>query len=153
MRINIVDAPGHRDFGGEVEGVLSMVDGVLLLVDAVEDPMPQTRFVTRKALCLGLKPIVVVNKVDRVGAHPDWVVNRPSELLDPLGGARSSSTLPWFTLPLSRAGPTLAAPNLTRICGTCLRPSCAASHRPRETGTGSCSCASAPSSILPMWAA
>src|SRR4029077_17396205 len=72
--INIVDTPGHADFGGEVERVLSMVDGVLLLVDAVDGPMPQTRFVTRKALALGLKPIVVVNKVDRPGARPEWVV-------------------------------------------------------------------------------
>ena len=69
--INIVDTPGHADFGGEVERVLSMVDGVLLLVDAVEGPMPQTRFVTKKALALGLKPIVVINKVDRPGSRPD----------------------------------------------------------------------------------
>ena len=75
--INIVDTPGHADFGGEVERVLSMVDGVLLLVDAVEGPMPQTRFVTRKALAQGLKPIVVVNKIDRPGARPDWVVHVP----------------------------------------------------------------------------
>ena len=75
--VNIVDTPGHHaDFGGEVERVLSMVDSVLLLVDAVEGPMPQTRFVTRKALALGLKPIVVVNKVDRPGARTDWVVNQ-----------------------------------------------------------------------------
>ena len=71
--INIVDTPGHADFGGEVERVLGMVDGVLLLVDAVEGPMPQTRFVTKKALALGLRPIVVINKVDRPGARPDWV--------------------------------------------------------------------------------
>ncbi|NDH58996.1 MAG: GTP-binding protein, partial [Betaproteobacteria bacterium] len=74
-RINIVDTPGHADFGGEVERALSMVDGVVLLVDAVEGPMPQTRFVTKKALALGLKPIVVINKVDRPGARPDWVIN------------------------------------------------------------------------------
>src|SRR5512146_446906 len=74
--INIVDTPGHADFGGEVERVLSMVDGVLLLVDAVEGPMPQTRFVTRKALAQGLKPILVVNKVDRDAARPDWVVSQ-----------------------------------------------------------------------------
>ena len=73
-RINIVDTPGHADFGGEVERVLSMVDSVLLLVDAVDGPMPQTRFVTQKAFELGLKPIVVVNKIDRDGARPDWVV-------------------------------------------------------------------------------
>src|SRR5689334_3473314 len=83
--INIVDTPGHADFGGEVERVLSMVDGVLLLVDAVDGPMPQTRFVTLKALQLGLKPIVVVNKVDRPGARAEWVVNETFELFDRLG--------------------------------------------------------------------
>jgi GTP-binding protein len=84
-RINIVDTPGHADFGGEVERVLSMVDGVLLLVDAVEGPMPQTRFVTRKALALGLKAIVVINKIDRPGARPGWVVDQTFELFDKLG--------------------------------------------------------------------
>ena len=84
-RINIVDTPGHADFGGEVERVLSMVDGVLVVVDAVEGPMPQTRFVTRKALALGHKAIVVVNKVDRPGARPNWVVDRTFELFDKLG--------------------------------------------------------------------
>ncbi|MEC4511692.1 GTP-binding protein, partial [Klebsiella pneumoniae] len=83
--INIVDTPGHADFGGEVERVLSMVDSVLLLVDAVEGPMPQTRFVTKKALALGLKPIVVVNKIDRPGARIDWVINQTFELFDKLG--------------------------------------------------------------------
>ncbi len=84
-RINIVDTPGHADFGGEVERVLGMVDGVLLLVDAVEGPMPQTRFVTLKALKQGLRPIVVVNKVDRPGARPEWVVNQTFDLFDRLG--------------------------------------------------------------------
>ena len=84
-RINIVDTPGHADFGGEVERVLSMVDSVVLLVDAVEGPMPQTSFVTRKALEQGLKPIVVVNKVDRTGARPDWVVDQTFDLFDRLG--------------------------------------------------------------------
>jgi len=84
-RINIVDTPGHADFGGEVERVLSMVDGALILVDAVEGPMPQTRFVTRKALALGLKAIVVVNKIDRPGARPGWVVDQTFELFDKLG--------------------------------------------------------------------
>src|SRR3954463_5994587 len=92
--INIVDTPGHADFGGEVECVLSMVDGVLLLVDAVEGPMPQTRFVTRKALALGLKPIVVVNKVDRPGARPDWVVNHTFELFDKLGATEEQLDFP-----------------------------------------------------------
>ncbi|MGQ7173098.1 GTP-binding protein, partial [Escherichia sp. R-CC3] len=71
-RINIVDTPGHADFGGEVERVMSMVDSVLLVVDAFDGPMPQTRFVTKKAFAYGLKPIVVINKVDRPGARPDW---------------------------------------------------------------------------------
>jgi len=79
-RINIVDTPGHADFGGEVERVLSMVDSVVLLVDAVEGPMPQTTFVTKKALAQGLKPIVVVNKVDRNGARPDWAVDQTFDL-------------------------------------------------------------------------
>ncbi|HEX9450473.1 MAG TPA: translational GTPase TypA [Burkholderiales bacterium] len=92
--INIVDTPGHADFGGEVERVLSMVDSVLLLVDAVEGPMPQTRFVTRKALALGLKPIVVVNKVDRPGARPDWVVNQTFDLFDKLGATEAQLDFP-----------------------------------------------------------
>ena len=92
--INIVDTPGHADFGGEVERVLSMVDGVLLLVDAVEGPMPQTRFVTRKALALGLKPIVVVNKIDRPGARPDWVVNQTFDLFDKLGASDEQLDFP-----------------------------------------------------------
>ena len=92
--INIVDTPGHADFGGEVERVLSMVDSVLLLVDAVEGPMPQTRFVTRKALALGLKPIVVVNKVDRPGARADWVVNQTFDLFDKLGATEEQLDFP-----------------------------------------------------------
>ena len=92
--INIVDTPGHADFGGEVERVLSMVDGVLLLVDAVEGPMPQTRFVTRKALARGLKPIVVVNKVDRPGARPEWVVNHTFDLFDKLGATEEQMDFP-----------------------------------------------------------
>ncbi len=84
-RINIVDTPGHADFGGEVERVLSMVDSVLLLVDAVDGPMPQTRFVTQKAFAHGLKPIVVVNKIDRDGARPHWVLDQTFELFDRLG--------------------------------------------------------------------
>jgi len=94
VHINIVDTPGHADFGGEVERVLGMVDGVLLLVDAVEGPMPQTRFVTKKALALGLKPIVVVNKVDRDGARPDWVVNHTFELFDKLGASEQQLDFP-----------------------------------------------------------
>jgi GTP-binding protein len=92
--INIVDTPGHADFGGEVERVLSMVDGVLLLIDAVDGPMPQTRFVTRKALALGLKPIVVVNKVDRPGARPDFAVNATFDLFDKLGATEEQLDFP-----------------------------------------------------------
>ena len=92
--INIIDTPGHADFGGEVERVLSMVDGVLLLVDAVEGPMPQTRFVTRKALAQGLKPIVVINKIDRPGARPDWVINHTFDLFDKLGATEEQLDFP-----------------------------------------------------------
>lgn len=92
--INIVDTPGHADFGGEVERVLSMVDGVLLLVDAVEGPMPQTRFVTKKALALGLKPIVVINKVDRPGARIEYVENATFELFDKLGATEEQLDFP-----------------------------------------------------------
>lgn len=93
-RINIVDTPGHADFGGEVERVLSMVDSVLLLVDAVDGPMPQTRFVTQKAFARGLKPIVVVNKVDREGARPDWVIDEVFDLFDKLGATDEQLDFP-----------------------------------------------------------
>ena len=85
-KINIVDTPGHADFGGEVERVLSMVDSVLLLVDAVDGPMPQTRFVTQKAFEKGLNPILVINKIDRPSARPDWVQDQVFDLFDRLGG-------------------------------------------------------------------
>lgn len=116
-RINIVDTPGHADFGGEVERVLSMVDSVLLLVDAVEGPMPQTRFVTKKALALGLKPIVVVNKVDRPGARPDYVINATFDLFDKLHATEAQLDFPvifasglngWATLKQGEVGTDLA---------------------------------------------
>jgi GTP-binding protein len=115
--INIVDTPGHADFGGEVERVLSMVDGVLLLIDAVDGPMPQTRFVLRKALGHGLQPIVVVNKVDRPGARPDWVVNQTFDLFDKLGATEAqldfpviyaSALLGWATKNPNEVGKDLA---------------------------------------------
>jgi GTP-binding protein len=93
-RINIVDTPGHADFGGEVERVLGMVDGVLLLVDAVDGPMPQTRFVTKKALALGLKPIVVINKVDRPSARTDWVIDQTFDLFANLGATDEQLDFP-----------------------------------------------------------
>jgi GTP-binding protein len=117
-QINIVDTPGHADFGGEVERVLGMVDGVLLLVDAVEGPMPQTRFVTLKALKQGLKPIVVVNKIDRPGARPQWVVNETFELFDRLGADDDQLDFPvvyasalqgWATLDIGSALKTASA--------------------------------------------
>jgi GTP-binding protein len=116
VHINIVDTPGHRDFGGEVERALSMVDGVLVLVDAVEGPMPQTRFVTRKALARGLKPIVVVNKVDRHGARAEWVVNQTFDLFDRLGATEdqldfsivyASALQGWATLDLNKPNDNL----------------------------------------------
>ena len=93
-RINIIDTPGHADFGGEVERVLSMVDSVLLLVDAVDGPMPQTRFVTQKAFDQGLNPILVINKVDRPGARPDWVLDQVFDLFDRLGGTDEQLDFP-----------------------------------------------------------
>nr|WP_246859743.1 ribosome-dependent GTPase TypA [Dickeya oryzae] len=93
-RINIVDTPGHADFGGEVERVMSMVDSVLLLVDAMDGPMPQTRFVTQKAFAYGLKPIVVINKVDRPGARPDWVVDQVFDLFVNLGATDEQLDFP-----------------------------------------------------------
>jgi GTP-binding protein len=93
-RINIVDTPGHADFGGEVERVLSMVDSVLILVDAMDGPMPQTRFVTQKAFAMGFKPIVVVNKVDRPGARPGWVIDQTFDLFDRLGASEEQLDFP-----------------------------------------------------------
>ena len=92
--INIVDTPGHADFGGEVERIMNMVDGVVLLVDAVEGPMPQTRFVTEKAFAQGLKPIVVINKIDREGARPDWVLDQTFDLFDRLGATDEQLDFP-----------------------------------------------------------
>ena len=93
-QINIVDTPGHADFGGEVERILSMVDSVLLLVDAVDGPMPQTRFVTQKAFARGLKPIVVINKIDRPGARPHWVMDQVFDLFDNLGATDEQLDFP-----------------------------------------------------------
>ena len=116
VHINIVDTPGHADFGGEVERVLGMVDSVLLLVDAVEGPMPQTRFVTKKALALGLRPIVVINKVDRPGARPDWVINQTFDLFDKLGATDEQLDFPvvyasalngYATLDLAQPSPDM----------------------------------------------
>src|SRR5262245_13606395 len=130
--INIVDTPGHADFGGEVERVLGMVDGVLLLVDAVEGPMPQTRFVTLKALELGLQPIVVVNKIDRPGARPEWVVNETFELFDRIGATEAQLDFPvvyasalhgWATteIAIAKAQSTFGAADMRPLFETILR--------------------------------
>ena len=141
VHINIVDTPGHADFGGEVERVLSMVDGVLLLVDAVEGPMPQTRFVTKKALALGLKPIVVVNKVDRDGARPDWVVDHTFDLFDKLGATDEQLDFPVIYASAINGYARLIWPSRRLICARCLmrfsnmfRP-----HRPTKS-KGPCNC-------------
>jgi GTP-binding protein len=135
--INIVDTPGHADFGGEVERALSMVDGVVLLIDAQEGPMPQTRFVTKKALALGLKPIVVVNKVDKPGCRPDYVINAAFDLFDKLGATDEQLDFPvvyasgingWSSLaegkPGEQWGPT---------CRRCSTPSSSTCRRTRAT--------------------
>ena len=134
--INIVDTPGHADFGGEVERALSMVDGVVLLIDAQEGPMPQTRFVTKKALALGLKPIVVVNKVDKPGAKPDWVINAAFDLFDKLGANDEQLDFPvvyasgingWTSLTEGERGEQWG-PDMSALFDTIL------SHVPANTG-------------------
>ena len=132
VHINIVDTPGHRDFGGEVERALSMVDGVLVLVDAVEGPMPQTRFVTRKALARGLRPIVVVNKIDRANARPDWVVSHTFDLFDKLGASEEQ-----LDFPVVYASALLGYASLDlRTPGTDMRPlfETILKHVPAPTG-------------------
>ncbi|QNP48550.1 translational GTPase TypA [Diaphorobacter aerolatus] len=127
--INILDTPGHADFGGEVERALSMVDGVVLLIDAQEGPMPQTRFVTKKALALGLKPIVVVNKVDKPGARPDYVVNAAFDLFDKLGATDEQLDFPvvyasgingWTSLEEGAAGEQWG-PDMSALFDTILK--------------------------------
>jgi GTP-binding protein len=134
--INIVDTPGHADFGGEVERALSMVDGVVLLIDAQEGPMPQTRFVTKKALALGLKPIVVVNKVDKPGAKPDAVINAAFDLFDKLGANDEQLDFPvvyasgingWTSLEEGEAGAQWG-PDMSALFNTILK------HVPAQTG-------------------
>ena len=134
--VNIVDTPGHADFGGEVERALSMVDGVVLLIDAQEGPMPQTRFVTRKALALGLKPIVVVNKVDKPGSRPDYVINAAFDLFDKLGATEEQLDFPvvyasglngWASLTEGPAGEQWG-PDMSALFDTIL------SHVPAHEG-------------------
>ncbi len=149
-RINIVDTPGHADFGGEVERVLSMVDGVLLLVDAVEGPMPQTRFVTRKALALGLKAIVVVNKIDRPGSRPAWVIDQTFDLFDKLGANDAQLDFPviyasalqgWASTDYTERRPDMSA--LFEAILTYVPPPAAQAGRCR------CSCRSRPWTTTP----
>jgi len=132
VHVNIVDTPGHRDFGGEVERALSMVDGVLVVVDAVEGPMPQTRFVTRKALAQGLRPIVVINKIDRPNARADWVVSHTLDLFDKLGANEHQ-----LDFPVVYASALLGYATLDlRIPGTDMRPlfETILKHVPSPTG-------------------
>jgi GTP-binding protein len=140
VHINIVDTPGHADFGGEVERVLGMVDGVLLLVDAVEGPMPQTRFVTKKALALGLRPIVVINKVDRPGARPDWVIDQTFDLFDKLGASDEQLDFPvvyasalngYATLDLANPSPDMR-PLFDAVLKNVPAPSAAAMDEPLQ---------------------
>jgi GTP-binding protein len=146
--INIVDTPGHADFGGEVERVLSMVDGVLLLVDAVEGPMPQTRFVTKKALALGLKPIVVVNKVDRPGAAR-LRVNATFDLFDKLGATDEQLDFPVVYASASTAGPRARKAGEPARHGAAVRRHAAArAGRTRAPSPRRCSCRS-PRSTTP----
>ena len=142
--INIVDTPGHADFGGEVERVLSMVDSVLLLVDAVEGPMPQTRFVTKKALALGLKPIVVVNKVDRPGSRPTTSSTATFELFDKLHATEDQLDFPvifasglngWASRTQGEIGTDLARAVRRRASSTC--------RRTKAPPTRRCNCRSA----------
>ena len=138
-RFNIVDTPGHADFGGEVERVLSMVDSVLLVVDAFDGPMPQTKFVTRKALALGLRPIVVINKVDRPGARPVWCQDQVFDLLIELGATEeqldfpcvfASAKLGYAMLDMNDASETLD-PLFDTIVSTAPIPRAAPMHRCR----------------------
>ncbi len=140
VHINIVDTPGHADFGGEVERVLGMVDGVLLLVDAVEGPMPQTRFVTKKALALGLRPIVVINKVDRPGARCDWVIDQTFDLFDKLGASEEQLDFPvvyasalngYATLDLDKPSPDMR-PLFDTVLKSVPAPSAAAMDEPLQ---------------------
>jgi GTP-binding protein len=141
--INIVDTPGHADFGGEVERVLSMVDGVLLLVDAVEGPMPQTRFVTRKALALGLKPIVVVNKIDRPGARPTGSSTTPSTCSTSSAPPKNSSTSRWSTPPALNGFAMLDATKPRHRHASAVRGHPQAHAAPDVDPTSRCSCRSA----------
>jgi GTP-binding protein len=140
VHINIVDTPGHADFGGEVERVLGMVDGVLLLVDAVEGPMPQTRFVTKKALALGLRPIVVINKVDRPGARCDWVIDQTFDLFDKLGATEEQLDFPvvyasalngYATLDMAKPSPDMR-PLFDTVLKSVPAPSAAAMDEPLQ---------------------
>jgi len=148
-RINIVDTPGHADFGGEVERVLSMVDGVLLLVDAVEGPMPQTRFRHAQGPGAGLKAIVVVNKIDRHGSRPAWVVDQTFDLFDKLGASDAQLDFPviyasalqgWASTDYTERRPT---------CRRCSRRSSPTCRHRRRRPICRCSCRSPPSTTTP----
>ncbi len=139
-RINIVDTPGHADFGGEVERVLSMVDSVLLLVDAVDGPMPQTRFVTQKAFAHGLKPIVVINKIDRAEARPGWVLDQTFDLFDRLGATEAQLDFPVVYASALQGFATLDPAQPASDMGACSTPSCSIARHRTSMWTGRCNC-------------
>ena len=143
VKINIVDTPGHADFGGEVERVMNMVDGVLLLVDAAEGPMPQTRFVLKKALERGHKAVVVINKVDRKDAEPARVLNETFDLFIELGATDEQADFPviYAKATTGQAGTT---PDLAPTCNRSSMSSCAMSPPRRWMQTHRCKCWSPP---------
>jgi len=142
VKINIVDTPGHADFGGEVERVLNMVDGVLLLVDAVDGPMPQTRFVLRKALEMGHKAIVVINKIDRANARLNHVANATFDLFIDLARRMSRPSFPSSTLTPFGDRPRSRRVSLARTCSRCSTQSSTMSRRPRSNPISRRSCSS-----------
>ena len=143
LLINIVDTPGHADFGGEVERTLSMVDGVMLLVDASEGPLPQTRFVLRKALERRLTPIVVINKIDRPDARPQEVLNEIYDLFIDLDATEEQLDFPvLYTNAQGRDGDARSGRRRARICGRCSTRSSSTCRRRAATRTRRCSCSS-----------
>lgn len=139
-RINIVDTPGHADFGGEVERIMSMVDSVLLIVDAVDGPMPQTRFVTQKAFAHGLKPIVVINKIDRPGARPDWVMDQVFDLFDNLGATDEQLDFQVVYASALNGWATLVEGETARTWNRCSKPSWITLRRHKLTLMVHCKC-------------
>ena len=151
-QINIVDTPGHADFGGEVERILSMVDQCIALVDAVDGPMPQTRFVTQKAFAHGLNPIVVINKIDRPGARPDWVIDQVFDLFDNLGATDEQLDFPVVYTSALMVMPSLDLNIKRQIWSLYFKPLLIKFHHPRSMRMVHSKCKSVPWIIQLMWA-